>query len=340
MGDEPGTRAKRLLRFLIAGAMPFVVLPLPGAGSDVVWLCVSAVLTVVAAVTALLVLSRDLDNDWLVGPALLYLVAVALLREAAGGNSSGLGPLALVPAVGLAMYAGKRAVAAGVVGAALVYWLPLLAVGGARYPESGWRIGLLFMCISAVIAAAIHELRGRLLRQAEMMERLALTDELTGLPNRRAWLAALHGAAARADRGGERFCVALIDLDGFKAVNDECGHAAGDALLQALARRWSDTARVGDVIARAGGDEFGALMIGTSSDAMIACQRLQASAGASTCSIGIAAWRAGEPASELLARADRLLYHAKRAGRDRICSDEVAAPDQRSAAGRPPVPVA
>lgn len=336
MGDRFGTSAKRLLPFVIAGAIPFAVLPLPGAPSDAAWLWASAALTVVVAAGALLILASDLDDDWLVAPALLYLVTVAILRESGGGNSSGLGPLAIVPVIGLAVYASKRAVAVGVVGAGLVYWLPVLAVGGARYPDSGWRIGVLFTCISAVMSAAIHELRGRLRHQADEMERLALTDELTGLPNRRAWLAALQGAAARAERGAEPFCVALVDLDDFKAVNDERGHAAGDALLEALARRWSDAVRAGDVIARAGGDEFGVLVFGDLADALSVAERLHASAGPSTCSIGIAAWRRQEPASELLARADRRLYDAKRGGRNRICVDDLA---DAVSAGATPAPV-
>ncbi|UJA21697.1 GGDEF domain-containing protein [Thermoleophilia bacterium SCSIO 60948] len=319
MHADRNDRMKQLVPFLVAATLPFLVMPLPGPAFELPLTAAAAGLTLVVAAASAIIFWRRLPGSWLLGPALGYLLAVAVLREAGGGNVSGLGPLAIVPVVGLAMYSSARALAVGVLGVALVYWAPLLLAGaGTRYPASGWRIGLLFVCISAVLGAAILQLRAQLRRQTERMSALALTDELIGLPNRRAWLTALERAAARADRSGERFCVALIDVDAFKTINDANGHAAGDALLVSLARRWQDVLRRGDVLARLGGDEFGVLMPGQLDDVASATERVRAGATESTCSIGVAEWRGGEAVSSLIARADRLLYEAKANGGDRV----------------------
>jgi diguanylate cyclase (GGDEF)-like protein len=319
MHADRNDRMKQLAPFLIAVTLPFLVMPLPGPAFEPSLTAAAAGLTLVMAAASAVIFWRRLPGSWLLAPALGYLLAVAVLREAGGGNVSGLGPLAVVPVIGLAMYSSARALAVGVLGVALVYWAPLLLAGaGTRYPASGWRIGLLFVCISAVLGAAILQLRAQLRRQAEDMSALALTDELTGLPNRRAWLAALERAAAQAGRNGERFCVALIDVDAFKTVNDANGHAAGDALLVALARRWQEVLRRGDVLARVGGDEFGILMPGRLDDVASAAERVRAEAAESTCSIGVAEWLDGEAVSSLVARADHLLYEAKASGGDRV----------------------
>lgn len=334
MHADRSDRMKQLVPFLIAGTLPFLVMPLPGPAFEPSLTAAAAGLTLVVAAASAVIFWRRLFGSWLLAPALGYLLAVALLREAGGGNVSGLGPLAVVPVIGLAMYSSARALGVGVLGVALVYWAPLLLAGaGTRYPASGWRIGLLFVCISAVLGAAILQLRAQLRRQAQHMSALALTDELTGLPNRRAWLSALELAAARAGRSGERFCVALIDVDAFKTVNDANGHAAGDALLVSLARRWQDGLRQGDVLARLGGDEFGVLMPGRLDDVASAAERVRAQATESTCSVGVAEWRDGEAASSLMARADRLLYKAKASGGDRVRLDAaVPAPPGGSSA--------
>jgi diguanylate cyclase len=334
MHADRSDRMKQLVPFLIAGTLPFLVMPLPGPAFEPSLTAAAAGLTLVVAAASAVIFWRRLFGSWLLAPALGYLLAVALLREAGGGNVSGLGPLAVVPVIGLAMYSSARALGVGVLGVALVYWAPLLLAGaGTRYPASGWRIGLLFVCISAVLGAAILQLRAQLRRQAQHMSALALTDELTGLPNRRAWLSALELAAARAGRSGERFCVALIDVDAFKTVNDANGHAAGDALLVSLARRWQDGLRQGDVLARLGGDEFGVLMPGRLDDVASAAERVRAQATESTCSVGVAEWRDGEAASSLMVRADRLLYKKKASGGDRVRLDAaVPAPPGGSSA--------
>ena len=153
----------------------------------------------------------------------------------------------------------------------------------------------------------------------------ALTDALTGLANRRAWDASLPAQVEHADREGAPLCLALLDLDHFKDYNDTHGHQAGDELLRIAAARWRSAVRDEDVLARYGGEEFAVALPGcTLDEAVEIAERLRGRVpGGATCSIGVAVAEPGEDPSHALARADRALYAAKAAGRDRVV---VAAP--------------
>lgn len=151
------------------------------------------------------------------------------------------------------------------------------------------------------------------------LERLALTDELTSLDNRRGWEASLEREHARARREGHPLCVAIFDLDQFKRYNDAHGHQAGDELLREIARRWRAQLRVSDVLARYGGEEFALLCPARRhADVLTVVERLRACLPAGqTCSAGLAASDGAETAPVLVGRADTALYRAKAAGRDR-----------------------
>ena len=161
------------------------------------------------------------------------------------------------------------------------------------------------------------------------IQALAMRDELTGLINRRHMLELLEQERQRCVRSGRTFCVAMIDIDRFKDVNDRYGHAAGDEVLQRLAREALSAVRVADVLARWGGDEFVLLL----SDARLQLarggvervrQRIEAvslrvgeQALQVTISAGLAEHIAGESVATALARADAALYEAKAQGRNR-----------------------
>ncbi|MGE6108425.1 GGDEF domain-containing protein [Aeromonas sobria] len=102
----------------------------------------------------------------------------------------------------------------------------------------------------------------QLQRANDELSRLALSDPLTGLPNRRALILELTRLFSLSERTGHTVLIAFVDLDGFKAINDEYGHEAGDRLLTSLARQLSETLRSGDMLARFGGDEFVAMGMG------------------------------------------------------------------------------
>lgn len=154
------------------------------------------------------------------------------------------------------------------------------------------------------------------------LERLALTDQLTGLPNRRAWEEGLDRELARAAREGHELCVAVIDLDDFKQYNDAHGHQAGDAMLRRTADAWRSCVRASDLLARYGGEEFAAVIPAWPLEAALTVvERLRtAMPEEQTCSAGVAIWNRAESAAELFARADAALYAAKQAGRNRTLS--------------------
>jgi diguanylate cyclase (GGDEF)-like protein/PAS domain S-box-containing protein len=171
------------------------------------------------------------------------------------------------------------------------------------------------------------------LRRVQLeMERLAHTDALTGLHNRRYFIRRLNEETDRVRRYGHALCVLLLDLDLFKDVNDTYGHDAGDRVLQAIARQIDDCKRGSDVTARLGGEEFALALPETSIDgALRLAERLRgliAEAAVehpgsapirTTASIGIATLSPSTPtAASLLQRADRALYDAKRAGRNTV----------------------
>jgi diguanylate cyclase (GGDEF)-like protein len=180
-----------------------------------------------------------------------------------------------------------------------------------------------------------REIAERELVQA-MVRHQANHDMLTGLPNRMLFRDRLHVAIQRADRHHDRFALACIDIDGFKGVNDEHGHPAGDALLQEIAARLSMHLRGNDTVARLGGDEFALILedIPDPQQALQLCQDLCAALGEPYtlrvsgrsievrigASIGIASYLPDdhpEADEQLIQAADRAMYEAKRSGKNR-----------------------
>jgi diguanylate cyclase (GGDEF)-like protein len=172
----------------------------------------------------------------------------------------------------------------------------------------------------------------------EEAEREALTDSLTGLANRRRFNDVVAGAVDAAQRDGRPLSMLALDLDHFKSVNDQHGHGVGDDVLKATAREMLDAVRVGDVAARIGGEEFAIVLPRTDADgARILAERLRVAVQEMrvplpggreirvTMSVG-AATASGEliDAPALLAAADEALYAAKRGGRNKTISADVA----------------
>jgi diguanylate cyclase (GGDEF)-like protein len=160
----------------------------------------------------------------------------------------------------------------------------------------------------------------------EEKAREAETDPLTGVLNRRGWDARLR----RPDRGA----ILLVDIDRFKAVNDRFGHAEGDRVLVRVATTLSAVLRRGDVLARIGGEEFAVFLQGaTAEQAMHLAERLRAAVAAEvragdlpvTISVGVSPGRAGPSLADRLVEADRGVYAAKDAGRNRVMSGMQAA---------------
>jgi diguanylate cyclase (GGDEF)-like protein len=186
----------------------------------------------------------------------------------------------------------------------------VLVVGWRQPPSDPRRTTGLVRLLASEAAFVIEraDLLGRLTE-------IALTDALTGLPNRRAWDKRIEQAI----RDAEPVCVAMLDLDSFKSFNDEHGHQGGDRLLKEAAAAWRAELRPTDTLARYGGDEFVVLLHGLDLEAARrVVDRLRAATPrGQSCSAGVARRDAGETAAALLGRADEALYATKRAGRNR-----------------------
>jgi diguanylate cyclase (GGDEF)-like protein len=175
-----------------------------------------------------------------------------------------------------------------------------------------------FLGYESQLLALLANIVGGALVRAELIEKLtgqAVTDELTGLANRRAWYLQLDRALARGRRIGQRLSVLILDLEGFKRVNDEHGHTAGDVLLKTVSRCWAAELRATDLLGRTGGDEFGVILELTDGTAAVeVIGRLErATTGLHRASIGLAVWDGTEDATGLIARADADMYAHKRA---------------------------
>lgn len=177
------------------------------------------------------------------------------------------------------------------------------------------------------------------LREANrILERLASSDSLTELDNRRCFFDKAAAEVERARRYGHPLSLQMLDIDHFKAINDRFGHVAGDKVLKALADVLRANLRHSDVAARLGGEEFAVLLPETTiDDAFVHAERIRKSVAALsiihaldhmavTVSIGIAGIGAGDSSIEpVLMRADNSLYQAKEEGRNRVCAIRPAA---------------
>ena len=162
----------------------------------------------------------------------------------------------------------------------------------------------------------------------ETIARLARTDALTGLANRRTLHEALLREIARAEREGGHLSAIMADLDHFKSINDRYGHMAGDHVLVHAAAVLGSLSRSYDLAARYGGEEFVLLLPGTAiEDAKSIAERIRKQVEELrveecprqiTASLGVASWIAGEGPEQFVARADQALYNAKSAGRNRV----------------------
>lgn len=264
---------------------------------------------------------RDLPPRLAPLPALGGMASTVLIASATGGGESDAIVLVLLPLLWFGYAAAGRQVVVG----AVAFVAALGAVAYAATPQGNgprnWDhpatllvVGLGMLYGVARIARDRRELTARLAESAR-------TDPLTGLLNRRGFEDAAAGALARARRDGETVGLLLLDLDGFKHLNDSRGHRAGDELLVRVAAAWRASLRAGDLLARAGGDEFLVLLVDTDrARAGDVANRLRACTPYDiSCSVGITISHAEDAdADRLVGEADDALYAAKATGRDRI----------------------
>ncbi len=178
-------------------------------------------------------------------------------------------------------------------------------------------------------AVRVKQLTDELRRQNLRLEQLARTDVLTGLPNRRHLEERLRAAISQSVRHGQPVSVAILDVDRFKSINDDLGHAAGDTVLVEVATRMTRGSRLEDVVGRWGGEEFLAVLpVTDAAGAVQAAERLRAVVAATPVPIGNGEGRvvtisagcalAAGDLDDVVRRADEALYEAKAAGRNTV----------------------
>jgi diguanylate cyclase (GGDEF)-like protein len=236
----------------------------------------------------------------------------------------------ILPAFLLSYYRGWR-------GAAVMLALGMVSLSAANLvfmlagrPAPDWRAMLTLVVVYLVIIHGIAALAELLHRERRKAERMAFRDPLTGLANRRYADHHLERAFAAALRGGA-LAVVMFDLDDFKRVNDEHGHAVGDEVIRAMAATLARNTRGMDLAARFGGEEFLVVLTDIGPDAAVDfAERVRGelrdrvlSCGRVTTSAGVAAYASGMGSADVLvAAADRALYEAKAAGKDGVVLSE------------------
>ncbi|MEA2290546.1 MAG: hypothetical protein QOD55_2543 [Solirubrobacteraceae bacterium] len=300
---------------LLLLAMAARLFLMPASGSRGQWLLGAGLLVVLVADVLYVGLGlagaalpeRFMDVGWLAGYALIGAAGLdpttrGLAQPAAGGRAE-------LSATRLGLLATAALLAPAT--------LAIQTLTGAT--TDGLLIAGTSAAVFLLVLLRMSGLVRRVEEQAAELARIARTDALTGVPNRRGWDEQLITELARAARTETPVCVALLDLDHFKDFNDRCGHPQGDRLLREVAAAWRDELRTMDVLARYGGEEFGVILPGCRLEMAAAIiDRLRAlTPSGQTTSAGVVSWGPGESAEALVGRADRALYDAKRAGRDR-----------------------
>ncbi|MCK0069554.1 MULTISPECIES: GGDEF domain-containing protein [Kordiimonas] len=197
------------------------------------------------------------------------------------------------------------------------------ANANVKFDSDGWQLITEVLSYAATAEQRMAEQESRI----NYLEQLSVTDELTGIPNRRGLRAALGRALSSAARHSESGVLGFIDLDGFKAINDEYGHSAGDLLLRRVAKLLTKLIRPVDIVARISGDEFAIILTRCSEDQ--GRKRLRAIQRAvneltiefadtkipAKCSLGIQPFNGATDPAELIEAADMAMYNDKQTRR-------------------------
>ena len=201
-------------------------------------------------------------------------------------------------------------------------WVAVASAAGQLVTSSGS-----FPFFRWLMIASTSIMAGLAVRQLVVqVQSLADRDPVTGVFSRRKYHEEIERELVRARRSGQPICLAMLDLDNFKLMNDAKGHVQGDRHLRLTAQAWLKQLRETDMLARYGGEEFVVILPNCPPEqALLTADRLRAQVpGGETASAGVAAWDRKETATTLLQRADAALYAAKAAGRNKTMEADAA----------------
>lgn len=251
--------------------------------------------------------------DYQVMPLLWFVGGVAVINANSPLEEGMTRPLLLLPILWAAIYH-KRS---------HLYLVAVVSVtlgilgGQLSGRDTPWQVALLPIVIMVPIAFAIQTFAEQVRASQRISEEASLVDALTGLGNRRRLFIELPRALLVAQRVRKPLALMIIDLDGFKPYNDTHGHQAGDALLERVARAWTNELRRSDLLFRYGGDEFIALLPDCDEQGArdVASRFMESLPDLLSCSIGIAVSAEDETPSAMIERGDVAMYRAKQQGR-------------------------
>lgn len=320
---------RRIAPFGAVVALAFLLAPLPPQAVGALPIAAAGLCALSLALAAIAIPWRKLPRWAEVLPLFLYLPVVALLRHAEGGAVSGLGTLGLLPTLWFALYGSRSHLIAAVAILPPFFLAPMLLVGGSAYPATELERAVITTAVAALVGFTAHGLVNQVRSRAARLHEETQLDELTGALNGRGWAVVLGDALEAARATGRPVCIAVIDMDHLKFINDTYGHQAGNGVLQHAVQAWRAALRKQDRLARYGGDEFGVVLPdSTLDDGRAIADRLRRMAPPGTsCSIGVALWDGSEDAEHLMGRADTALYDAKRTGRARVATALTASPE-------------
>lgn len=217
-------------------------------------------------------------------------------------------------------------------------WMCLVLLGATDVPLQMWLVAAIVapLSVAPIMFGVVISMAYQLATAKAALARAAATDPLTGVANRRSFIENSNATLAQLARENRTPSLLLLDVDHFKTINDRFGHAVGDAVLVEVAKRCAARLGTGDLFARLGGEEFVALVTRPDHDAHIIAEMLRREVAlididgsdeplGVTVSIGISGGTHAEGGiASLLAEADRQLYAAKHAGRNRVAGDRAA----------------
>jgi diguanylate cyclase (GGDEF)-like protein len=326
----------RAIRYAILGiVVPIVIATATQFSTHRTPFFIGGALVILASIIVIMVPRRHRALVWI--GAYGCLPALTAMQAYSGGAGSGYSVLMMMAMIWFGLQATDRELIVGLALLAECAYLPMLLIGPPAYPV-GWGHATLLVVVGLTVAITLRALARETQQLTQRLRHEAVIDDLTGLLNRRGWRHAAPRELMRANRTGRPVALLMLDLDQFKALNDELGHQEGDRLLREAAEQMRAAFRAGDIVARLGGDEFVVLMTNATLDgATSAIARLREVMPAEAIfSAGVAIWDRKEGLEEFLRRCDKALYGAKEAGDGRTV---ISAAGALEAVPDPPYPL-